>query len=112
MIAAAWARARKVARCLALAETELDADGIEILRSALRSAVLRWYETGSGAVAQRQAGDYAETLARDSTRGGLFRPDEIRDLLGLCDSARSDGASTIPTWPEYLPPPAHPFLLG
>ncbi|MBF6101443.1 hypothetical protein IU510_25815 [Nocardia cyriacigeorgica] len=112
MIAAAWARARKLAPCLTDPETELDADAIEILRSALRSAVLRWHETGSGAVVQRQAGDYAETLGRDTTRGGLFRPDEIRDLLGLCGSGRSGGASTIPTWPEYAPPSAHPFLLG
>lgn len=111
LISGVWARARKLAPCLKSPETELDDTDSELLRSTLRSAVLRWHDQGSGAVASRSALDFSETLRSD--RGGLFRPDEVRDLLEMCTNYRQDSATTIDTsggWGAW--PSAHPFLSG
>ncbi|MGK8466275.1 hypothetical protein [Nocardia cyriacigeorgica] len=107
MIATAWARAQKIAPCLK--DLAADDTQAEVVKSTLRSVVLRWYDTGSGGVVARTAGDFSERLS--GFGGGLFRPDEIRDLQEVCGSAGRGGkATTIPTWDEPTPPTVHPFV--
>lgn len=112
MIATAWSRAQRAAPCLADDDSDLTAADIEIVKDVLRSAILRWAERGTGVVAQRTAGEYGETIRDNGST--LFRPNEIRDLLGVCGSIRKRGrASTISTLPSWAGPPTpdvHPFL--
>ncbi|MDL9938763.1 hypothetical protein QSJ18_18610 [Gordonia sp. ABSL1-1] len=113
MIRSAWARAISVAPCLGTGYPSLTPVQQEIIRDVLRGAVLRWAERGSGAVSQRTAGDYAETLKGSS--GGLFQPQEIRDLTDICaEHKRRPRATTILTGDNRGPgvPEVHPFLLG
>lgn len=114
MIATAWARAQRIAPCLKEEAPELDSSDIEIVKDVLRSAILRWSERGSGAVVQRTAGEYGETLAKADDSGNLFRPNEIRDLQSVCGNARKRGRastiSTIPTGYYGDEPTVHPFL--
>lgn len=96
MIRSAWARAISIAPCLGTGFDELTDVQKEIVCDVLRGAILRWADRGSGAVAQRNAGDYGETLRGGST--GLFQPDEIRDLQDVCSEHKRRGrATTIPT---------------
>lgn len=99
MIASVWARAQRVAPCLKVDATLTDPDDAEVVRTILRGVIMRWLDTGSGAVTQRQAGDYQETL-RDFG-GGLLRPDEIKDLQGFCTGVQTQAATTIRTRPDY-----------
>lgn len=101
MIKGVWARAVKVAPCLKTMEWSEDEDADEyddtqLVKSVIRGACLRWYDSGSGAAIQRAAGEYSETLTGYS--GGLLRPDEVRDLQKLCSDLSTGGrATTIPT---------------
>lgn len=103
MIASVWARAVKLAPCLKTKEWSDDEtndlyEDTEFVKDILRRVILRWNDSGSGAVTQRQAGEYGETLSGYS--GGLFRPDEVRDLQNLCaETAQTQKASTILTDP-------------
>ncbi|MEV0851480.1 hypothetical protein [Nocardia fluminea] len=107
MIAATWVKAKKIAPCIG--ELDADPDQIELVRSTMRAVVLRWHDTGSGAVRQQTAGDFGETFS--SYSGGLWRPDEIDDLQGVCGQAVTGKASTIATWGEPTTQ-TNPFLLG
>ena len=103
MIASVWARAVKLAPCLKTKEwSETDTDDAyedtQFVKDILRRTILRWSDSGSGAVTQRSAGEYGESLSEYS--GGLFRPDEVRDLQNLCaESAHAQKATTILTDP-------------
>lgn len=97
MIRTAWVRALRLAPCLKEPDFDDPAD-LEIVKDVLRGAILRWSERGSGAVTQRTAGEYGETLKESDS--ALFRPQEIRDLQSLCSGYRKRGrASTISTLP-------------
>lgn len=105
MIATVWSRAQKLATCLTAVTPDpnpLDDDvDRETVKDILRSAVLRWNDSGSGAVTSRTAGDYSENFAHSG--GGLFRPGEIADLRSLCGARAGQKASTILTSPSYDP---------
>lgn len=67
----------------------------------IRSAVLRWAESGSGAVTTEQdtAGAFSHQVVYDtrSARRSLFFPSEIKKLEALCSTATGVGAvDTIP----------------
>jgi len=103
MISTIWSRATKLAPCLRTKEwSEEESDDeyedTQFVKGVIRTIVLRWSDTGSGGVTQRAAGEYSESLSGYS--GGLFRPDEIRDLQKLCsDISTTPKATTIPTGP-------------
>jgi len=103
MVATVWSRAQKLAPCLTAVDPDPnpldDAVDLETVKDILRSAVLRWNDSGSGAVTSRTAGDYSENFA--SSGGGLFRPGEIADLRTLCGGRAGQKASTISTTPSY-----------
>lgn len=115
LLASTWARAVKVAPCLAdmtWTDDVEDSEGwanTQLVKSVLRDAILRRDEQGAGAVSARQAGDYGETLRSNS---GLFRPSEIAELQALCAEYRKDSATTVLPWDWDTGPQVHPFLLG
>lgn len=111
MIASVWARTvQKIAPCL----KDLDAneEQVEFVKGILRGVVLRWYDTGSGAVMSRTAGEYQEQLSKYS--GGTFRPEELEDLQSVCGASDAPKASTILTFPWELDAPdgPHPFTIA
>lgn len=103
LIAGTWARALKIAPCLADMEwtdddTEPGWANTQLVKDILRDAILRRDEAGTGVVGSRVSGDYQETLKYS---GGLFRPSEIADLQQLCSDYKSSGrATTHLTIPE------------
>lgn len=98
MIASVWAQSMKVAPCLKEDGALADEDDAEIVKSTLRRVIMRWFDAGSGAVSQRGAAEYQETL-RDFG-GGKLRPDDIKDLQSFCATTlQTQAAQTIPTRP-------------
>lgn len=101
MIDDASAMAVRVAPCI---KTATDADVLAAVKAVLRSAILRWDDSGSGALVSRdeQQGAFrvAESFDTRSERSGLFRPDEVVTLQGLCPSS-TRRAFTIDPTPVY-----------
>lgn len=66
----------------------------------IRTAILRWADSGTGALTQQQnsAGPFAQNLSFDTrqTRRSLFFPSEIAELQKLCKQYRG-GAFAIDT---------------
>ncbi len=92
MIDDALAMATMVAPCLSTATDEQAA----VARAILRRAILRWNDSGvSGAVTQRSAGPFSESVTSGGSKG-LFWPSEITALQDICKSAGTTrGAFTI-----------------
>lgn len=99
MIEDATAMAVGVAPCIAdSTESQLRAQ----VKAVLRAAILRWNDAGSGAKTTKQdtTGPFShqETYDTRTHRSGLFWPDEISTLQGLCTQARKR-AFSIDTTP-------------
>jgi hypothetical protein len=82
MIADALALAARVAPCLD--DEDLDAGVAAAAKAVLRGAILRWYESGSGAYTQQQAGPFQITSDNRQGRKSMFWPSEISELTALC----------------------------
>jgi hypothetical protein len=82
MIADALALAARIAPCLD--DADLEAGVAAAAKAVLRGAVLRWYESGSGAYTQQQAGPFQITSDNRQGRKSMFWPSEISELAGLC----------------------------
>lgn len=54
------------------------------VRAILRGAVLRWNDSGSGALQAQTAGPFGQTLDTRQERRGMFWPSEIVALQNLC----------------------------
>ena len=70
-----------------LAAPCINAAGFEFgtaVRAILRGAVLRWNETGSGAVQSQTAGPFGVQVDTRQERRGMFWPSEIVALQSLC----------------------------
>lgn len=91
MIEDAEAQASIVAPCLTTPEFAAEPSLVAAARSILRGAVLRWDESGSGALQQVQSGPFGATMDTRQQRRGMFWPSEIQQLQGLC--ARLSGES-------------------
>jgi hypothetical protein len=116
MVADAIALATLAAPCLGDVLTALQESQA---KAVLRSAVLRWHESGSGATSQNVAGPFQQTVT-PLARKSLFWPSEIDALRNICKSATSGGAFSVDTaatamrthsvlWGSYYPwdvPPA------
>lgn len=80
MIEDAEAMALLAAPCIA-------ADGFAYgtaVKAILRGAVLRWNDSGSGALQSQTAGPFGQTLDTRQERRGMFWPSEITALQNLC----------------------------
>jgi hypothetical protein len=100
MIEDALALAATVAPCITTDAFPHDAAA----RAILRRAILRWHDSGSGAITQESIGPYnysTDTRDARSNRSGLFWPTEIEQLQDLCrgdDSGKSAFAvDRVPT---------------
>lgn len=58
------------------------------VRAILRGAVLRWNDSGSGALQAQQAGPFGQTLDTRQERRGMFWPSEIVALQSFCADAQ------------------------
>ncbi|WP_051549264.1 hypothetical protein [Nocardioides sp. URHA0032] len=54
------------------------------VKAILRGAVLRWNDSGSGALQAQTAGPFGQTLDTRQERRGMFWPSEIVALQNLC----------------------------
>lgn len=80
MIDDALALAARVAPCI-LADTFAYAAAAKAI---LRGAILRWNDSGSGALQAQTAGPFGQTLDTRQVRKGMFWPSEIEQLQELC----------------------------
>ena len=95
MIADAEAMAVMVAPCLGASDFAQDANKRAAVKAILRGAILRWHDSGSGAVVQQTAGPFSQTVDQSKVRKGMFWPSEIEQLQNLCKVATSGGAFSI-----------------
>lgn len=95
MIDDALALAARAAPCI------LDADFAypDAARAIIRGAVLRWNDSGSGAVTQQTAGPFNQSIDTRTTRKSMFWPSEITELQRLCEDNTSSGAFAIDVTP-------------
>jgi hypothetical protein len=74
-----------------------DSPYIASVRAVLRGAILRWHESGSGAITQTAVGQVSQTIA---PRRSMFWPSEIEQLRSIGDSADSGKAFSVDTAPS------------
>ena len=97
MIDDVTARATLVAPCMRAAG-DLDEGQTAAIRAVLRGAVLRWADTGSGAVQSIAVGPYSQTIDTRQQRKSLLWPSEIEELQSVCRGVtESTGAFTVDT---------------
>lgn len=73
--------------------------GQAAVRAILRTAILRWNDSGSGAITQQTVGPYSQTIDTTNIRRGLLWPSEIDQLRNLCSDGRSGKAYEVDTMP-------------
>ncbi len=103
MIEDAEANAILTAPCLSALNTVPVDETVEALalrtarlaavKAILRGAILRWHDTGSGAVQAQTVGPFGQTLDTRVQRRGMFWPSEIEQLQAMC--ASNSGAFSI-----------------
>lgn len=86
LIDGAIARAAIVAPCLL--EDNLSAQAVAAATDIIVTSLVRRQQYGTGVVTQQQAGPLTERVQGSR---GLFWPEEIHDLQGLCRRARGTG---------------------
>lgn len=57
------------------------------VKAILRGAILRWNDSGSGALQSQQTGPFGMAIDTRQERRGMFWPSEIASLRGLCANA-------------------------
>lgn len=83
MLADAQALAVTVAPCLG-DESALDDQQKAAAKAVLRSVILRWNDSGSGAYSQQQAGPWSVQYTQTSRAGALW-PTDITQLQAICN---------------------------
>ena len=83
MIEDALAQAAWVAPCI----TSEDFAHAGAAKAIIRGAVLRWHESGSGAVPQQTQGPFSQTIDTRVQRRAMFWPSEIVDFRDLFASS-------------------------
>lgn len=73
------------------------------VKAILRGAVLRWNDSGSGALQSQQAGPFGQTLDTRQERRGMFWPSEIAALRGLCATSSGGVYSVSLAGPDPAP---------
>lgn len=107
MIEDAEAMAALAAPCITDGEFQARTDLSGALRAILRGAILRWHDSGSGAVTQQQAGPFGQTIDTRQQRRGMFWPSEIEQLQGLC--ARFNNVETAKAFAVDVAPADVPY---
>ena len=102
LVRMALARSRAVAPCLARPDFPSDGVHFENAVAIIASMVMRWAETGTGALSQVQEGSYGQTFNSSSGRIGHIFPTEIRALQDMCrdfTGMSGSGGGTVFTGP-------------
>lgn len=89
MIADATAMAELVAPCISSAD--LSEKKAAAAKAILRAAILRWHDSGNGAVSQQVAGPFQQVLDTRQQRRSLFWPTEIEQLQKICQADSTGG---------------------
>lgn len=82
MIEDAMADASRVAPCIN--DDDLTNAKAAQFKSVLRAAILRWNDSGSGALSAQTAGPFGQTLDTRVQRKGMYWPSEIESLQDIC----------------------------
>lgn len=91
MIADAEALAMLAAPCLKEPAFQADEAYRGAVKAVLRSAILRWNDSGTGAITHAGAGQFQVTTDTRTPRRSMFWPSEIEQLRALCSQFRGDG---------------------
>src|SRR5699024_9648326 len=91
MIADAEALAMLAAPCLKDEDFQEDDAYRGAVKAVLRSAILRWNDSGTGAITQAGAGALQITTDTRQSRRSMFWPSEIEQLRALCSQYRGEG---------------------
>lgn len=91
MIDDSLAMAKLVAPCIS--DSDLSEDKAAAAKAILRAAILRWHDSGSGAVSQQVAGPFQQTMDTRQQRRSLFWPTEIEQLEKLCRADDTGGSA-------------------
>lgn len=70
------------------------------VKAILRGAVLRWNDSGSGALQAQTAGPFGQTLDTRQERRGMFWPSEIVALQSLCSTGQGGSYSISLAGPD------------
>lgn len=99
MVAAANARASRVAPCLADTETPPTEDQLAEAKLVLIGMVKRWTEAGAGAISQQSAGPFQMSVDTRQRTGFNPWPSEIEALQDICSdgTASTQAFSITPT---------------
>lgn len=87
MIEDAEALAQLVAPCI----SDCDFTQHSAVRAILRTALIRWNESGSGALQAQTAGPFGQTLDTRQERRGMFFSTEIVALQTICANVSGQG---------------------
>lgn len=98
MVDDATAMAVLAAPCLD-SDTPLTVTQLNAVRAVLRGAVLRWNDSGTGALSSQNAGPFSVAMDTRQQRRGMFWPSEITQLQQICGSGTSSGAFALDTLP-------------
>ena len=71
------------------------------VKAILRGAILRWNDSGSGALQSQTAGPFGQVLDTRQERRGMFWPSEISQLQSLCAGGSAYTVSLA--GPDYVP---------
>lgn len=93
MIDDALAMAAVVAPCITDAAFTYDAAA----KAIIRGAILRWNDSGTGALTQQGAGPFQVSYDNRQSRRSLFYPSEINQLQDLCKESGTEHAFTVDT---------------
>lgn len=93
MIEDALALAAEVAPCI----LEDSFTKAAAAKAILRGAILRWNDSGTGAIVSQAAGPFSQTVDTSRERRSLFWPSEIEQLQKLCTGSDPSGAFSIDT---------------
>ena len=88
------------ARFIAPAIARDDFEHADAAKAIIRGAILRWEESGSGAVSQQTAGPFGQTIDTRAPRRGMFLPSEIDLLKQMGRGSSRSGAFSIDTAPR------------
>lgn len=99
MIADAEALAVLAAPCLTEPDSLvlLTATQRAAVKAVLRGAILRWHDTGSGALQAQQVGPFGQTYDTRQARRGMFWPSEITQLQDICGGTSAGGIFAVDT---------------
>lgn len=95
MIADAEAMAVLTAPCIT--DEAFSAAKKAAVKAILRAAILRWNDSGSGAVTSKTAGPFGQTIDTTRTRRALFWPSEIEQLQDMCSETGTSSAFAVDT---------------